>query len=179
MAGRAAWLVPAGLLVAGTALGAGADLAGPGAVAVPGDGLTTRGEGLEAVAFMVGCWRGDQGPGGYIDERYGPALENIMLGTTLFVRDGRAVQHEFTEIVLLDDGRIRMTPYPGGTESSAEFFLSRSDGSSATFEAPEHDYPRRVHYRRTASDRLEAAIDGGVDDAEPRVWAMRRVPCEG
>lgn len=137
---------------------------------------STRATGLDAVAFMEGCWRGDQGPGAYMEERYGPALENLMLGTTVYVRDGRAVQHELTEIVLLGDGRVRLTPYPGGTESADPFFLTGGDGE-AIFEAPAHDYPKRIRYRRLG-DRLEASIDGGPDDPEPRVWTLRRVTCD-
>lgn len=131
---------------------------------------------LDAVAFMEGCWRGEQGPGAYMEERYGPALENLMLGTTVYVRDGRAVQHELSEIVLLEDGRIRLTPYPGGRESADPFFLTGGDGE-AIFEAPEHDYPKRIRYRR-AGDSLWASIDGGSDDPEPRTWALRRVGCD-
>lgn len=132
---------------------------------------------LGAVAFMAGCWRGETGPGRYIFERWGPVVEPIMLGATLFVRDGRAVQHELGEILRLPDGRIRYTPYPGGDESPHAFFLTARDDGSATFEAPEHDYPKRIHYRLLADGRLQAGIDGGPADPEPRVWVMAPMSC--
>lgn len=127
---------------------------------------STRATGLDAVAFMEGCWRGDQGPGAYMEERYGPALENLMLGTTVYVRDGRAVQHELTEIVLLGDGRVRLTPYPGGTESADPFFLTGGDGE-AIFEAPAHD-PCCSDRRDSFVHRVVRSSGAGREESE---WA--------
>lgn len=134
---------------------------------------------MDAVRFMEGCWRGEQGDGGHMHERYGPLTANVMLGATLFVRGQTAVAHELAEIVRLEDGTIRLTPYPNGEESADAFYLTEHDHGRVTFEAPEHDYPRRIQYRRLDPERLEARIDGGASDPEPRVWVMTRVPCVG
>lgn len=133
---------------------------------------------IQDLAFMAGCWRGDAGPGRHILERYGPLTENLMLGTTLFLQGQRAVMHELIEVARLDDGRIRMTPYPNGDESPDPFFLTALEENAATFEAPEHDYPKRIRYRLLDDDRLQATIDGGADDPDPGTWTMRRVRCE-
>jgi hypothetical protein len=133
---------------------------------------------MDAVRFMEGCWRADQA-GGFMYERYGPVTANLMLGATLFVRGDTAVSHELAEIVRLDDGTVRLTPYPNGQESADAFYLTEHDDAMATFEAPEHDYPRRIQYRRLGPERLQARIDGGAEDPEPRVWVMTRVPCTG
>ena len=133
---------------------------------------------MSVVAFMAGCWEGSAGPGRTILERYGPATENVMLGTTLFLRDERAISHELVELVRTEDGLIRMTPYPGGTESEHPFFLTHWTESSAVFEAPEHDFPKRIIYSRLPDGRLQARIDGGAEDPRPRTWVMAPVSCD-
>ena len=148
--------------------------AGPAAVRGQGGPVAV---GMDAVAFMAGCWQGGVGEGGAIMERWGPRVGNVMLGTTLIVRGDSAVFHELAEMLRLADGRIRYTPYPGGTESPDPFFLTDHGVGWATFEAPEHDYPKRIHYRRVTDDGPQASIDGGPEDPEPGVWMMSRVPC--
>ncbi|NIW38719.1 MAG: hypothetical protein GWN32_20365 [Gemmatimonadetes bacterium] len=48
----------------------------------------------------------------------------------------------------------------------------------ATFENPEHDYPRRITYRRLSSDSLVAEIDDGTG-GNRREFRFRRVRCGG
>lgn len=134
---------------------------------------------MDAVRFMEGCWSAAQGAGGFVHERYGPLTANVMLGATLFVRGDSAIAHELAEIVRLDDGTLRLTPYPDGSESPAAFYLTEHEGATAMFEAPQHDYPRRIQYRRLGPERLQARIDAGPDDPDPRIWVMTRVACEG
>lgn len=101
-----------------------------------------------------------------------------MLGTTRFFRDGEAVGFEFGHIRAAAEG-IVYTPYPGGERSPHAFRLSRASPGEAIFEAPEHDYPRRIHYSLGQDEGLEVRIDGGPDDPSPRGWSLRSVPCEG
>ncbi len=69
-----------------------------------------------------------------------------MLGTTRFLRDGAAVQYEFIRIEKTGAG-IFMTPYPGGQLSQDAFQLTSLQNGQAIFEAPQHDYPKRIIYR--------------------------------
>ena len=135
--------------------------------------------GLEALSFMEGCWRGPLGDdqGDFIEERYAPPTGNLMLGSVVYVRDGRATQHEFVEL-RSEDGAVSFLPYPGGNRSEHTFLMTSGDGTSAVFEAPEHDYPKRILYRAVGSDGLEGSIDGGPDDESPRRWPLLRVTCE-
>lgn len=132
---------------------------------------------LAAVTFMSGCWRGRSADGGtVIEERYTPAEGSLILGTTRFIRDGAVVGFEFTTLEAKGEGVV-YTPYPGGDRSADPFTLTAGGPARAVFEAPEHDYPKRILYERVEEGRLRARIDAGADDSEPRVWEMEGVPC--
>ena len=55
--------------------------------------LASQGEAqtLDDLAFMSGCWEGPLSRGGTIEEFYSPPTENMIVGTTRYVRDGRTV----------------------------------------------------------------------------------------
>ena len=137
--------------------------------------------GLEAVAFMQGCWRGPLGgvDGDFVEERWAPPAGDLMLGTVVYVRAGRPTQHEFAEIRATPEGELSFLPYPGGQRSPDAFILTSGDGTVAVFEAPEHDFPKRITYRAVGADGLEGSADAGADDPAPRRWPMRRIPCDG
>ncbi|HKJ02373.1 MAG TPA: DUF6265 family protein [Longimicrobiales bacterium] len=137
-------------------------------------------EPLEPLAFMQGCWRGPlgSGEGDFVEERHGPPAGGLMLGTVKYVRAGRPTQHEFLEIRATAGGQVSLLPYPGGRRSEHAFLLTSGDGAHAVFEAPEHDFPKRIVYRAVGPDGLEGSADAGAGDPSPRRWAMRRIPCE-
>lgn len=137
---------------------------------------TPGGSRLGAVGFMAGCWRTPPGPGApVLEERWSPPEDGVMLGTSRFVRDGRVVSFEFG---LIQDTPVGVSylPHPGGTASEHAFHLVASAPGEARFEAPDHDYPKRIAYRRTPGG-LQARIDAGADDPDPRVWEMEPVAC--
>ena len=47
------------------------------------------------------------------------------------------------------------------------------------FEAPEHDYPKRILYRANADGSRTARIDGGAQDDGGQEWRFLRVACPG
>jgi hypothetical protein len=131
---------------------------------------------LGAVAFLTGCWRGRFLDGRtLIEERWTPAEGGLVLGTTRFFRDDRAVDFEFG-LIRADSVGVLYLPHPRGRASEHAFRLTRSGDDLALFEAPEHDYPRRIQYRLDENG-LEARIDAGADDAEPRIWRLAPMPC--
>ncbi len=137
---------------------------------------------LADLAFMSGCWEGGFGGGGIIEERYTPPSENVMLGTTRYLRGARAVQFELTAIRIDAEGAVTLRPYPGGEASPHAFRLTsvdRSDTPSAVFEAPDNDFPKRIVYRRDPADpaTLIARIDNGEGSQEAQEWRMTAAPC--
>ncbi len=135
---------------------------------------------IARLAFMAGCWQGAttvRGGPGAIEERYTPPSRNMILGTTRYsTAAGLTASYEFT-LVQADSAGIVMVPFPGGRRSEHDFRLTRVSGDTAVFEAPEHDYPRRITYLRDAAGALVARIDAGADDPSPRSWRMLRQAC--
>ena len=136
---------------------------------------TAEAQDLSAVAFMSGCWRGAFGSGGTtIEESYTSSNTQVMLGTTRYIQDGRTVEFEFTRLHA-DSAGVFLTPYPGGL-GSVSFRLTASSDSEAVFENLEHDFPKRIIYRRSDDGGLTARIEG---DTNGREWRMARATCAG
>jgi hypothetical protein len=132
---------------------------------------------LAGLEFMSGCWRSGEGEG-YFEEIYTRPTPNLMLGLSVYVREGRAVGYELTRVAV-EDGRVVLTPYPDGERSAHGFVLTTLGEDEAIFEAPEHDYPKRILYRRNADGSRWARIDGGPEDREGQEWRFVAAPCPG
>lgn len=132
---------------------------------------------LSGLAFLSGCWIGLAGQDGTIQEFYTMPTANIMLGTTIYLREGKATGYEFTRIEKTQNGVVMM-PYPNGKASEHPFVLTDLGPGRAVFEAPEHDYPKRILYSSPSDGVRIAQIDGGADDPEPTIWRMQRAVCD-
>jgi Domain of unknown function (DUF6265) len=131
---------------------------------------------LQTLRFMTGCWRGPAGPGAILEEYYTAPAENLMLGVSRYVRDGKVTDYEFTSIEQRD-GDLVITPRPKG-QSPASFRLRRLSDKEAVWENPEHDFPQVISYRRPAPDSLVARIEGrGPQGTRAMEWRMARAEC--
>jgi hypothetical protein len=134
---------------------------------------------LADLSFMTGCWKGtfqSRSGDGIIEEHYTAASENMILGTTRYLRDGRTVQYEFL-LIQSDSSGIFMRPFPNGRRSEHDFRMTQVQDERAVFEAPEHDFPKRIAYARSPHGTLVAQIDGGPGDPNPRTWEMSAGRC--
>ncbi len=131
---------------------------------------------LDDLAFMSGCWLGPAGEETAIEEFYSSPSDNLMVGTTRYLRNGKTVMFEFAQITV-DSTGIVLLPYPRGRASADAFRLTTLEDGHAIFEAPEHDFPKRIIYRREGADVRIARIDGGEGSAKVQEWRMERVAC--
>lgn len=134
------------------------------------------GQTLEELGFMTGCWKGELENGAALEEIYTAPSTNLILGISRYMRDGRAVQYEFSRITA-DSTGIELLPFPGGNPSEHAFRLTALRGDAATFEAPEHDFPKRIRYSRAPDGSLTARVDGGTEDPRAQEWRMMPVRC--
>lgn len=131
---------------------------------------------LSAISFMSGCWTGPSPSGATIEEHYTAPSENLLIGMTRYVRNGRVVDFEFTTVERTDSTFV-MTPRPKGVKSDSFPLKEVSDGR-ATWENPKHDFPQRIIYRRGPDGSLIARIEGTTPKGERHVeWTMH--PCDG
>lgn len=143
---------------------------------VPGAGAVSGPPTLAGLAFMTGCWRGDFGNGEAIEEVYSSPSDNIMLGLSRFFRGTRVVQHEFSRLTA-DSAGVTLWPFPDGRPSEHGFRLTTLEPGRAVFEAPEHDFPKRILYWRNEDGSNTARIDAGVGRPRAQEWRMRPVAC--
>ncbi len=110
------------------------------------------------LAWLSGTWVLET-PRSRTEETWSPAASNAILGMSRMLRDGRMVFFEFLRIEQRDDG-IYYVAQPGGRPAT-DFRLTRFDGSTAVFENPQHDFPKRILYTRNSDGSFTARIDAG------------------
>ena len=104
---------------------------------------------LGDLEFMVGNWsNGARPPAEWVIERWAPARGDVMLGTGLTGRGGKATSYEFMRIAVDEKGEIAFWGSPEG-KPPVRFGLVSANGAEAVFVNEAHDYPQRIVYRRT------------------------------
>src|SRR5690606_31979703 len=76
-----------------------------------------------------------------------------------------------------DSAGIALLPFPNGRAAEYPFRLTSSGPGMALFEAPEHDFPKRIRYSLSQDGTMTARIDGGEGDARVQEWSMKQVGC--
>jgi hypothetical protein len=125
--------------------------------------------------WLGGYWCSGSG-GRLIEEYWLPANGDpgLMIGLSRTVKGGRTVNFEFLRITL-EAGGANYLAQPQGVPPIA-FRLTASGEGWARFENPQHDFPKRVEYRRT-SGGLQAEIAGPGEDGKERVIPFHYKPC--
>ena len=124
------------------------------------------------LAWMSGRWEAESDQG-WTEEQWSAPRGGVMMG---FSRSGAGDGLREYEFIRLAPGESGVPTYfasPGG-RAPVGFALVRSEGSSATFENPAHDFPQRVHYRRDG-DTMVATISA-IDGSNAISWTYRRRP---
>lgn len=100
----------------------------------------------------------------------------ILSTSKAFRADGKLSWLEF-ERFETQDGRLTVTPYPGG-KASVSFTLAEYDPAAkkAVFTNAGHDYPNRITYQRVAEDRLLLIVAGNSKDAPVMEFSLSRQP---
>jgi hypothetical protein len=97
-----------------------------------------------------------------------------MMSRTL--RGGVARGYEFG-LVRTDAGELVFRAYPSG-QSPAEFRAATATGEEVAFLNAEHDFPRKIRYRRSGPDRMLASVFSEVQGEAPAFELdFERVEC--
>lgn len=125
-------------------------------------------------AWMSGHWCSRLGESA-IDEYWLPAAGDLALGVGRTVKAGKVTTYEFMRIET-HDGVTRYVSLHDGQPATA-FRLTDSGADWARFENPQHDFPKRIEYRRNA-DGLHAEIAGPGRDGKEQVIGFEYLRCD-
>src|SRR5215203_2551671 len=115
---------------------------------------------LADISWISGDWQTGPGARAQIEEHWTQAAGATMMGVSRTVAGEKTVEFEYLRIEQRADG-IYYVAHPKARCPGTDFKLTRASATEAVFENPQHDFPKRIIYRKTANDALTASIDGG------------------
>lgn len=121
--------------------------------------------------WLAGRWCGEN-EGVFNEETWMPPRGGALVGMHRDTRDGKLAGIEFLSIVQRD-GRWTYLAQPGGRPPVA-FAATSLTPERVEFANPEHDFPKRIVYRRLDGERLQASIDDGSEQGQRMQWIWTR-----
>jgi hypothetical protein len=128
---------------------------------------------LADLSWMTGDWQTAPGGRAQIEEHWTQAAGGTMIGMGRTIAGGKTYEFEYLRIEQRADG-IYYVAHPKGQCPGTDFKLMRVSGNEVVFENPQHDFPKRIFYRKGADDTLTATVDGG-EGSKAQTFAYRRM----
>ena len=130
------------------------------------------------LSWMSGCWEVNDGRS-LTTERWAKPTENLMIGTSQTVRNGKTVSFEFLRIVNNGQG-VTYIAKPSSAQTETPFAFAKIGEKEIVFENLKHDFPQRIIYRSDKPDSLFARIEGPGKDGSVKGMdiPMKRVKCD-
>jgi hypothetical protein len=134
----------------------------------PGEGIATRSAGpaqsaartISDLGWLAGDWQTASSGRAQIEEHWTQPLAGTMIGMGRTVAGGRTVEFEYLRLEERG-GDVFYVAHPKARCPGTDFKLTIATAQSAVFENPQHDFPKRVIYRKNADGSVTASIDGG------------------
>jgi len=114
---------------------------------------------LTELSWIAGDWQTKPGRA-LVEEHWTKAAGGSMIGMSRRVVGGKTVSFEYLRIEQRADG-IYYVAHPDARCPGTDFKLTRATATEAVFEDPQHDFPKRIVYRKTGPTSLNASIDSG------------------
>ncbi len=112
------------------------------------------------LGWIAGDWQTPSGGRAQIEEHWTQPGGGTMMGVSRTIAGGRTVEFEFIRLEERS-GDIFYVAHPKARCPGTDFKLTSLTPQAATFENPQHDFPKRIIYRKNADGSLTASIDGG------------------
>ncbi len=126
--------------------------------------------------WMTGCWELRAG-NRLVEERWTTPRGGLLLGTSRTSRNDSIIEFEQVRIETRPSG-IFYVASPS-RQATAEFKASSVLDSAVTFENPEHDFPKKIMYRKAGTDSMVARIEGPRGGQTRAIaYPYRRVSCD-
>ena len=115
---------------------------------------------LTDISWIAGAWQSEPGGKRQSEEHWTTAAGATMMGMSRTVVGEKTVEFEYLRIEQRTDG-IYYVAHPKARCPATDFKLTRASATEAVFENPQHDFPKRIIYRKGADGSLTASVDGG------------------
>ena len=125
------------------------------------------------LSWIAGDWQTAPGGRAQIEEHWTSVAGGSMMGMSRTVAGEKTVEFEYLRIEQRADG-VYYVAHPKARCPGTDFKLTKASATEAVFENPQHDFPKRIIYRKTAEDSLTASIDGG-EGTKAMSFAFRRM----
>jgi Domain of unknown function (DUF6265) len=127
---------------------------------------------LSQVAWIAGTWVATSATQ-TIEERWSAAVGGAMHGVSRTVRGASLSAFEFLCIAERAGGLV-YTAMPNARTPATDFFLTAVDATSAMFENPAHDFPKKIRYALREDGSLETTISGAATQ-KPTTFTFRKL----
>jgi hypothetical protein len=139
------------------------------------DARAQRADPIGSLGWLTGCLEARSATR-VVEEQRMPLRAGTMLGMGRTTNARGLADYELT-LIRQDGERLLYEAHPKG-QPPATFVALVASEDSVVFEAPEHDFPQRVAYRRVGRDSVLAWVEGTMRGTTRRFeFAYRRVPC--
>ena len=115
---------------------------------------------ISDLGWMSGDWQTDPAGRPVSEEHWTRPAGGSMIGMSRTLVGDRTVAFEFLRVEERGES-IYYVASPKGRCPATDFKLTRLSGQEAVFENPEHDFPKRIIYRKNSGGGLTAIVDGG------------------
>ena len=130
---------------------------------------------IASVRWLAGCLE-MRAASRVVEEQRMAERAGTMLGTGRTVGSRGLGDYELT-LIKEEGGRLLYEAHPRA-QPVATFTARVATMDSVVFEAPEHDFPQRVGYRRIGADSVLAWVEGSMNGKTRRIeFPYARVAC--
>ncbi|WP_051781296.1 DUF6265 family protein [Janthinobacterium agaricidamnosum] len=135
-------------------------------------------ESVAKLSWLAGCWHA-AGPAPRYEEKWTPASDGSISGTTLGMRDGKYQPFEFAQLRVTEPGQLAYVAKPNGAPPVVFNLLSGGKPNDFTFGNLDNDFPSRIVYHRDNANSLRVSIIGTLKGKFTTVQIpMTRGKCE-
>ena len=116
---------------------------------------------ISSLTWISGDWQTPPGSRAQIEEHWTSPAGGSMMGMSRTIVGDKTVEFEYLRIEQRADA-IYYVAHPKARCPGTDFKLTSLSGQEAIFENPQHDFPKRIIYRKVSDGSLVASIDGGA-----------------
>lgn len=121
---------------------------------------------INELGWLAGDWQTPAGGRTQIEEHWTLPQAGTMIGMGRTIAGGRTVEFEYLRLEERG-GDIFYVAHPKARCPGTDFKLTSINAHSAVFENPQHDFPKRIIYRKNPDGGITASIDGGEGTKGP------------